>query len=119
MSRNLIYSTLSAGSAVLLLLLSTLIARALGQEGWGNSRSRSLAMIGEALMDFGIHQVTIRSIARDRSTASHLFRNSLLKALPGAAMFVAIGAFAFVLELARSASRVPALLGPPCCAPTC
>src|SRR4051812_32890446 len=95
MSRSLVYSTLSAGSAVLLLALSVLIANVLGQEAWGQfSYAISIATIAEALMDFGIHQVTIRSIARDRGAASHLFRNSLaLKIFPGAAMFVAIGAY--------------------------
>jgi PST family polysaccharide transporter len=100
MSRNLLFSTISAGSAVLLLALATLIAHALGQDGFGQfSFALSLAMIGEPLMDFGIHQITIRSIARDRSVAPHLFRNSLaLKALPGAAMFVVLGVFVFLWE---------------------
>jgi O-antigen/teichoic acid export membrane protein len=50
-------------------------------------------------MDFGIHQVTIRSIARDRARAASLFRNSLaLKALPGAAMFVVLGLVVFALR---------------------
>jgi len=100
MSRNLIYSTISAGSAVLLLLLATLIAHALGQDGFGQfSFALSVAMIGEPLMDFGIHQITIRSIARDRSVAPHLFRNSIaLKAVPAVLMFLVLGAFVFAWE---------------------
>src|SRR5688572_27483548 len=97
MRRNLFFSAISAGSAVLLLLLSILITNVLGQSGWGDfSFVLSLALIGEALMDFGIHQVTIRSIARERGRASELFRNSLaLKALPGILMFLALATFAF------------------------
>lgn len=99
-SRNFVFATISAGSAVFLLLLSIVITNVLGQEAWGNfSFALSLSMIGEALMDFGIHQVTIRAIARERSRAAVLFRNSLaLKALPGAAMFVMLSALAFVLR---------------------
>jgi hypothetical protein len=33
----------------------------------------TLALFGEALMDLGVHQITIRSIARDRSQATRLF----------------------------------------------
>jgi O-antigen/teichoic acid export membrane protein len=94
------FATVSAASAGLLLLLSVLISNVLGQEAWGQfSFALALSMIGEALMDFGIHQVTIRSIARERGQAAALFRNSLaLKALPGAAMFVALTALAFWLR---------------------
>ncbi len=92
MRRNLFYSTVSAGSAVLLMVLVALIARTMGEGAWGQfSWALALATIGEALMDLGIHQVTIRSIARERETALSLFRNSLaLKALPGVAMFVVL-----------------------------
>lgn len=99
-TRNFFYATISAASAVLLLLLSVLISNVLGQEAWGQfSFALALSLIGEALMDFGIHQVTIRSIARDRLQAPHLFRNSLaLKAVPGAAMFAVLSAVAFLLQ---------------------
>ena len=99
-SRNLAYATISAGSAGLLLILLILIGNILGADALGNfSFALALSMIGEALMDFGIHQVTIRSIARERHRASELFRNSLaLKALPGAAMFLVLSALAFVLR---------------------
>jgi O-antigen/teichoic acid export membrane protein len=99
-SRNVFFATVSAASAGLLLLLSVLISNVLGTEAWGQfSFALALSMIGEALMDFGIHQVTIRSIARERGEAAALFRNSLaLKALPGAAMFVALSALAFWLR---------------------
>lgn len=100
MSRNFLFATISAGSAVLLLILSVLITNILGQGTWGDfSFALSLSLIGEALMDFGIHQVTIRSIARDRTRARVLFRNSLaLKALPGLVMFVALTVVVFVLR---------------------
>ena len=100
MTRNFFYASVSAGSAVLLLLLSIVITNALGQGPWGDFMfALSMALIGEALMDFGIHQVTIRSIARDRSTAAVLFRNSLsVKLLPGLGMFVALGALTFIMH---------------------
>lgn len=100
MTRNFFFAAVSAGSASLLLLLSVVITNTLGQGPWGDFMfALSLALIGEALMDFGIHQVTIRSIARDPSTAPALFRNSLsIKLLPGLAMFAALGVLAFVLR---------------------
>jgi O-antigen/teichoic acid export membrane protein len=100
MRGNLVFSAISAASAGLLLVLSLLITNILGQEAWGDfSFALSLSLIGEALMDFGIHQVTIRAVARERGRASQLFRNSLaLKALPGAAMFVVLTIVAIVLK---------------------
>jgi O-antigen/teichoic acid export membrane protein len=95
--KNVLFATLSAGSAVLLLLVVVLIRRVLGNEVFGAfSWALSLATIGEALMDFGIHQVTIRSIARDRQSARRIFQNTLaLKVMPGVSMFVVLGAVAF------------------------
>jgi len=96
--RNVVYATLSAGSAGLLLLVVMLIKWVLGIEVFGAfSWALSLATIGEALMDFGIHQVTIRSIARDPESARRIFQNTLaLKAMPGVIMFVVLGGVAFV-----------------------
>jgi O-antigen/teichoic acid export membrane protein len=97
LGRNLGYSAISAASASLLLVLSILITNVLGQAEWGKfSVALSLAMIGEALMDFGIHQVTIRTIARDRAQAPGLFRNSIaLKSVSAAVMFVVLGGIAW------------------------
>ncbi len=99
-NRSFVYAAISAASAGLLLILLILIGNVLGADALGDfSFALAFSLIGEALMDFGIHQVTIRSIARERHRASELFRNSLaLKALPGAAMFVALSALAFVLR---------------------
>jgi O-antigen/teichoic acid export membrane protein len=95
--KNLVFATLSAGSAGLLLLVVVMIKKALGNYVFGEfSCALSLATIGEALMDFGLHQVTIRSIARDRQSARRMFQNTLaLKVLPGVVMFVVLGAVAF------------------------
>ena len=95
--KNLVFATLSAGSAVFLLGVIILVERTLGNDVFGAFQwALSLATIGEALMDFGIHQVTIRSIARDRDSARRIFQNSLaLKVLPGGLMFVVLGIVAF------------------------
>src|SRR5262249_16735201 len=78
--------------------LLVLINHALGLESFGGFNfALSLATIGEGLMDFGIHQITIRSIARDRSSATRIFQNTLaLKVLPGVVMFVALSVIAFI-----------------------
>ena len=96
--RNVVYATLSAASAGLLLIVVILVKQVLGNKTFGAfSWALSLATIGEALMDFGIHQITIRSIARDRQSATRIFRNTLgLKALPGLVMFVILGAIACI-----------------------
>ena len=96
---NAVYSVVSAASAVLLLAMQAVIVRVLGEEVFGRfSWTLMFAMFSEALMDFGVNQVTIRSIARDRTQATHLFRNSLaLKAVSGTVMFAAMGALSYVL----------------------
>jgi O-antigen/teichoic acid export membrane protein len=90
--RNVAYATISAGSAVLLLGVLVLTGRVLGDDEYGRfSFALALATIGEALMDFGLHQVMVRAVARDRLSASVLFRNTIaLKAGPGIVMVVAI-----------------------------
>jgi O-antigen/teichoic acid export membrane protein len=90
---NSVFAAISAASAVLLLVLSALITQVLGEDVFGRfSWALRVAMFGEALMDFGVHQITIRSIARDRTDAPRLFHNSLaLKAVSGAAMFALVG----------------------------
>lgn len=96
--KNIFFQTVSAGSAGLLLLVVVMIRRTLGNDVFGAfSWALSLATIGEALMDFGIQQVTIRSIARDRASAQRIFQNTLaLKVLPGALMFMVLGGVAFL-----------------------
>ena len=95
--RNFVYATISAGSAALLLAVLVLAGRRLGGDAYGRfSFALALATIGEALMDFGLHQVTVRAVARDRSAAAGLFRNSIaLKVVPAALMVLIISAFAW------------------------
>lgn len=100
LSRNFVYSTISAASAGLLLLLNMVATRTLSGEDFGKlTWALIFATIGEALMDLGVHQVTVRAIARDRSEAPRLLHNSLaLKILPGLAMFTVMAIVAFVLR---------------------
>jgi O-antigen/teichoic acid export membrane protein len=97
MRRSLVFSTIAAGSAGLLFLLQLLAAHFLTLDDYGGfNLALRFAMIGESLMDIGIHQITVRAIARDRREAPALLHNSLaLKALSGAAMFVVMGGLAF------------------------
>ena len=79
MIRNFLYSTISAGTAALLLLLYIAAARMLGSVDELGKFSFALLLGGvfETLMDFGLHQVTIRAVARDKSRASFLLRHAL------------------------------------------
>jgi O-antigen/teichoic acid export membrane protein len=96
LGRNFVYATISAGSAVLLLGVLVLTGRLLGHDVYGQfSFALALATIGEGLMDFGLHQVGIRAVARDAQKAADVFRNSVaLKFLPGALMVVVIALLA-------------------------
>lgn len=76
--RSFAFATLSAGSAGLLLLLQVVATHVLSVDEFGKfSVALKLAVVAEALMDFGLHQVTIRAIARDRLQAAVLLHNTL------------------------------------------
>jgi O-antigen/teichoic acid export membrane protein len=76
--RNTVFAGISAASAGLLLLLLIAAGRMLGDEEFGKfSFALGMGTIFETLMDFGLHQVAVRAIARDRSAALRIFRNSL------------------------------------------
>jgi O-antigen/teichoic acid export membrane protein len=92
MTRNFAYSAISAGSAALMVLLLSLAAWLLGEDEFGAFfYAINVATIAEVLMDFGLHQVTIRAVAQRPAQAAPLLAKSLvLKIVPGLAM-VAIG----------------------------
>ncbi len=101
MIRNFFYSTVSASTAVLLLLLYIAAARMLGSVDALGKFSFALLLGGvfETLMDFGLHQVTIRAVARDRSRASFLLRHALaIKLLWASAALAALIVIANVLR---------------------
>jgi O-antigen/teichoic acid export membrane protein len=78
MFRNLGLASLSAASAALLLILFIVAGRTLGDVEFGKfSFALALGTIFETLMDFGLHQVTIRAVARDRSRATALLHHTL------------------------------------------
>ena len=92
MGRNFVFAAASSGSAVLLLGVAILAARMLGEEVYGQfAFAITLATIGESLMDWGLHQVAIRSVAREHSTAGPIFRNSIaLKFAPSIVMVIVL-----------------------------
>jgi O-antigen/teichoic acid export membrane protein len=68
------YATLTAGSAVLLLVLLTIAGRFLSVDDYGRFRyALALTTIVETIMDLGLSQVTVRSVARDKASADRLF----------------------------------------------
>jgi O-antigen/teichoic acid export membrane protein len=78
MLRNTVFAGISAASAGLLMLLLIAAGRMLGDEDYGKfSFALGMGTIFETLMDFGLHQVAIRAIARDRSMAHRILRNQL------------------------------------------
>jgi O-antigen/teichoic acid export membrane protein len=100
MLRNFFYSSVSAGTAALLLLLYVVAGRVLGEVEFGKfSFALLLGGIFETLMDFGLHQVTIRAVARDRSQASSLLQHALaIKLLWAAATLAALVVTATLLR---------------------
>jgi len=78
MFRNMAYASVSAASAGLLLVLFVIAGRTLGDAEFGKfSFALALGTIFETLMDFGLHQVTIRAVARDTSQATALLHHTL------------------------------------------
>ena len=78
MLRNMAFASLSAASAALLLVLFIVAGRTLGDVEFGKfSFALALGTIFETLMDFGLHQVTIRAVARDRAQATDLLHHTL------------------------------------------
>jgi len=101
MIRNFFYSSVSASTAALLLLLYIAAARMLGSVDELGKFSFALLLGGvfETLMDFGLHQVTIRAVARDRSRASFLLHHALaIKLLWASAALAALVVTANVLR---------------------
>jgi len=97
------YATLTAGSAALLLVLLTIAGRFLSADDYGRfSYALALTTIVETIMDLGLSQVTVRSVARDRASADRLFPQVLGVKL----VWVAIG-------LALLAVLAPALRSDP------
>src|SRR5689334_8299165 len=100
MWRNFAYSTLSAGTAALLLILMIVAGRVLGEVEFGKfAFALLLGGVFETLMDFGLHQVTIRAVARDPSRATMLLQHALaIKLLWAGATFVLLVITANVLR---------------------
>ena len=100
MLRNMAYASVSAASAGLLLILFVVAGRTLGDVEFGKfSFALALGTFFETLMDFGLHQVTIRAVARDRSQATALLHHTLgIKLVWGAVAMVALAATATMLR---------------------
>jgi polysaccharide transporter, PST family len=78
MLSNLAYSSVSSGTAALLLILMIAAGRVLGSVEFGKfAFALTLGGVFETLMDFGLHQVTIRAVARDRLQATPLLHHAL------------------------------------------
>ena len=70
------YATVTAGSNLLMLLLLVIAGRWLTEDDYGRFRyALALATIVETIMDVGLVQVTVRSVARDRAGAGPLLKN--------------------------------------------
>jgi O-antigen/teichoic acid export membrane protein len=77
MLRNFAYASVSAGSAALLLVLFIIAGRVLGDTEFGKfSFALALGTIFETLMDFGLHQATVRAVARDKSRATEFLEHT-------------------------------------------
>jgi len=76
--RNFAYSMVSTATAALLLGLMIIAGRFLGEVEFGKFMfALLLGGVFETLMDFGLHQVTVRAIARDPERAPILLRHTL------------------------------------------
>lgn len=100
MLRNVVYASMTAASAALLLILFVVAGRTLGDVEFGKfSFALALGTIFETLMDFGLHQVTIRAVARDRTQATSLLHHTLgIKLIWGAVALAALATTATLLR---------------------
>jgi O-antigen/teichoic acid export membrane protein len=72
------FASVTAGSAVLLLVLLMVAGRFLDAADYGRfSFALALTTIIETIMDVGLSQVTARAVARRKETAAQLFRHAL------------------------------------------
>jgi len=113
MLRNLLYSAVSSGTAALLLILMIAAGRALGEVEFGKfAFALLLGGIFETTMDFGLHQVTIRAIARDRSRATSLLHHALtIKLLWAAGTLLVLIVTATILRPERDVRLACYLIG--------
>jgi len=90
--RNFVLASISAGSAALMAFVYFFAAKCLGTDAFGVfSYALALAMFGETLTDIGIHQLTVREVAKAPDTRFALFRQQLpLKAMTGLTMLVVL-----------------------------
>jgi O-antigen/teichoic acid export membrane protein len=76
--QNLVLAGASGSSAVLLLILFVVAGRVLGEVEFGKfSFALALGTIFETLMDFGLQQVTVREVARDRSRVTTVLHHTI------------------------------------------
>lgn len=75
--RNIFYSGVSGSSSVLLLAILILAGRWLGDSEFGKfSFALALASIFSIFLDFGLKEVTIRSVARNQRSANKFLGNT-------------------------------------------
>jgi len=99
--RNFAYALISTATAALLLALMIIAGRFLGEVEFGKFMfALLLGGVFETLMDFGLHQVTVRAIARDPGRASSLLRHTLTIKLLWAT--AALGLLVVTTNLLRS-----------------
>jgi len=93
--RNTLYSTLSAGSNLLLLVLVVLAARVLGDSAYGKfSFALAVASIFEMPIDFGLNTLTVKNVARRRELAP-----SYLHAILPWKLLLSMGAMALLVPV--------------------
>lgn len=109
---NFLWSGLSAASGALMALILMVAGRWLPVEGFDLfSYALALGMIGEALMDMGVHQLTIREVAQDPQRRHALYQQQIgLKALTGLVMVILLQAVSAAFEPAPVAILTTGLM---------
>jgi PST family polysaccharide transporter len=110
-TRSLALSGISSASAALLLVLYARASDYLSQPEFGLFQyALVLASLAETLIDLGMHQITIRAVARDRASAPKLLHNTLtFKGLPAVVVVAATAVYLWSTDL-TSTERVFCLL---------
>lgn len=102
-ARSLAFSSASAGSIALLLVLLIVAGRVLGQVDYGRfSFALALSMLLETFVDFGLREVVGRTVARDHSSAARVVRHTL-----GLKLVFAVVGFALYVGLVQALRPEP------------
>ncbi len=111
-AKNLFYSAISTSSMVFLFLILLAVGRYLGEEQFGIfNTALAIATIAEMLADFGLRDLCLRDVARQRDKTSLYLGNLLTwKVVLSCCVFLVMVAAVYVLHYEAAVRRIVFIL---------